>query len=153
MSGLGEADPLPLVVEVDVAAEPEHAFALWVERTALWWPAGHTHSGDPAAIVFEPRPGGRIFERAGDGTEHPWGEVVAVVRPRLIRYWWHLFFERAEATLVEVTFEPTGAGTRVRLIQTGWGGLGDQGPVRRDRTGQAWAHITGLYRQMADQST
>jgi uncharacterized protein YndB with AHSA1/START domain len=138
----------PLVVEVDVAASIEHAFDTWVDRCALWWPTGHTVSGSPVSIVFEPRPGGRIFERAGDGTEHDWGEVIAFERPRRVDYWWHLFFDRSEATLVEVTFAPSGEGTRVRIEQTGWDALGDAGRARRERTVSGWAATTAPYREL-----
>lgn len=140
----------PLEVEVVVAGPPAHAFELWTARTALWWPTSHTVSGDPARVVFEPAAGGRIYEQGPDGAEHPWGEIVAFERPRRIAYWWHLFFDRTEATLVEVTFNPAPGGTRVRLVQTGWDALGEQGPPRRDRTAVAWAHITELFGQAAD---
>jgi hypothetical protein len=65
----------PLEVSFTVACPPAHAFSVWAERTALWWPPGHSVSGAPVHVGFEPRPGGRIFERTADGTEHDWGEV------------------------------------------------------------------------------
>lgn len=52
----------PLVVEFEVDAPVAHAFDVWTRRCATWWPAGHTVSGDPSAITFEPSPGGRIVE-------------------------------------------------------------------------------------------
>lgn len=145
----GDAPLPPLEIDMVVAGPPSHAFELWTARTALWWPTSHTISGDPARIVFEPAAGGRIYEQGPDGAEHPWGQIVAFEPPRRISYWWHLFFERSEATLVEVTFEPAPDGTRVRLVQTGWDALGDQGRPRRDRTAMAWSHIADLLRQAA----
>ena len=139
----------PLEVDLVVVGPPAHAFDLWTARTALWWPASHTISGNPARIVFEPTAGGRIYEQGPDGAEHPWGEIVAFDPPRRLSYWWHLFFDRAEATLVEVTFDPVADGTRVRLVQTGWDALDEQGPARRDRTAMAWSHITELLREAA----
>ena len=53
----------PLVHEFAVDCPPEHAWAVWAERTSLWWPATHSVSGAPEAVVIEPRAGGRIFER------------------------------------------------------------------------------------------
>ena len=44
-------------------------------------------------VIFEP--GGRIYERTPDGTEHDW--------------------DRSDATEVEVTFEAPGEGTAVRI--------------------------------------
>lgn len=135
----------PLVVEFDVRAAPGHAFATWTERCAVWWPASHTVSGDPAAIVFESHPGGRIYERDAGGTEHDWGTVTGWDPPARLSYRWHLFFDAAEATDVEITFAPTAGGTRVRIVQTGWDRLGSGGPPRRERTGAAWAAITARY--------
>lgn len=135
----------PLVVEFEVRGPIGHAFSMWTQRCVLWWPPSHTISGNPAAIVFEPRPGGRIFERGPDGIEHTWGELLEWDPPRRLKYRWHLFFEAAEATDVEVTFSESDGATTVRLNQTGWERLGSAGPPRRTRTGQAWRAIGELY--------
>ena len=105
----------PLVVEFDVRATPEHAFDVWTRRAALWWPRSHTLSGQPESIMFEPRPGGRVFERAANGVEHDWGEVLDWAPPTRVRYLWHLFFDRSEATEVELTFTTVPDGT-----MSGW---------------------------------
>jgi hypothetical protein len=61
----------PLRLAFTVGCPPEHAFATWAERTSLWWPTGHSVSADPElTVTFEPRPGGRIFERTPAGDEH-----------------------------------------------------------------------------------
>jgi uncharacterized protein YndB with AHSA1/START domain len=136
----------PLVVEFDVAVPPAQAFDAWTQRCATWWPVSHTISGRPSAINFEPRSGGRIVERAPDGTEHEWGTVVDWQPPNRLRYRWHLFFDPSEATEVEITFVARGARTAVRLEQRGWDRLGEAGPPRRDRTYQAWGVITARFR-------
>ena len=60
----------PLRLAFTVGCPPEHAFATWAERTSLWWPAGHSVSADPElTVTFEPRPGGRIFERTPAGAK------------------------------------------------------------------------------------
>jgi uncharacterized protein YndB with AHSA1/START domain len=141
----------PLVVAFDLRAPVAHAFEVWTSRCALWWPSSHTLSGDPAAIVFEPSVGGRIFERAGDGTEHAWGEVTAWEPPARIVYRWHLFFDPAEATEVEVTFEARGDVTTVRLEQRGWQRLGAAGPPRRAKTLGVWGTITAAFADTAQQ--
>lgn len=137
----------PLVVEFEVAVPAAHAFDMWATRTSLWWPQGHTMGGaDDYAIVFEGRPGGRVYERSADGTEYEWGEVLDWEPPHRIRYLWHLFFDRTEATTVEVRFDPAGeTTTTVTITQTGFERLGDAGPIRRERTGNAWAAIGSLY--------
>ena len=128
-----------LVVEFEVRVPPAHAFAIWTSRCASWWPARHTVTGDPAAIEFEPRPGGRIFERGRAGDEHDWGEVVVWDPPTRLRYRWHLFFEPDDATEVDVTFSPVGGRTAVRLEHRGFDALGPAGPPRRNRTREVWS--------------
>jgi uncharacterized protein YndB with AHSA1/START domain len=135
----------PLVVEFEVAAAPDHVFGIWTERCALWWPPTHTMTGDPAVVVFEPRPGGRIYERGADGREHAWGEVIDWDPPARVRYWWHMFFPREEATEVTVTFAARGTDTLVTIRQDGWDRLGDAGVPRRERTGQVWGGLVELF--------
>jgi uncharacterized protein YndB with AHSA1/START domain len=141
--------PEPLVVEFTVDAPVAHAFDVWTRRCAMWWPSSHTLSGDPAAITFEPFTGGRIYETSPDGAEHEWGEVVAWQPPYRLSYLWHLFFDRAEATDVEITFTAAGQATTVRLEQSGWERLGAAAAPRRERTGSAWAMITARYADAA----
>ncbi len=138
----------PLVVEFEVAVVPAEAFEVWTRRCSTWWPPGHTVSGDPAAITFESRAGGRIVERGRDGAEHDWGRVLDWEPPRRLRYLWHLFFDPSEATEVELTFIAVPGGTAVRLEQRGWDKLGETAPPapsRRERTGQVWAALTAEY--------
>ena len=137
----------PLVVEFEVDAPQRHAFETWTARCGLWWPKSHTISGDPAAITFQPQRGGRIFERAADGADHDWGEVLDWEPPGRLRYLWHLFFDRSEATEVEVTFTERDGSTLVRIEQRGWERLGAAGPPRREKTGHVWAAIGPMFQQ------
>jgi len=127
----------PLEFAFTVACEPEHAFAVWATRTSLWWPHGHSVSAEPGlTVTFEPRPGGRIYERTPQGEEHDWGEVLAWEPPRRLVYLWHLRFDRADATEVEVTFAPDSdaAGqTAVDDRHRGWERLGARARLRPRR--------------------
>jgi uncharacterized protein YndB with AHSA1/START domain len=85
-----------------VDCPPDHAFKTWTERASSWWPRDHTASGERGVtIVFEPRPGGRIFERTVDGREIEWGEVVRWEPPHLLAYRWHIATELNGATDVK----------------------------------------------------
>jgi hypothetical protein len=134
----------PLVVEFEVGVTPAHAFDVWTQRCATWWPRSHTMSGDPSAITFEPHAGGRIVERAPGG-EHEWGEVLAWEPPDRLHCLWHPFFDRSEATEVDITFRAVDAGTAVRIEQRGFERLGDAGPPRHARTHQAWSVVTEAF--------
>jgi hypothetical protein len=134
----------PLVIEFEVGVAPDHAFDVWTQRCATWWPRSHTMSGDPSAITFEPRPGGRIVERAPGG-DHDWGEVLEWVPPRRLRCLWHPFFDRAEATELDITFRAVATGTAIRLEQRGWERLGEAAAPRRTRTEGAWGEVTAAF--------
>ncbi len=134
-----------LALEVVVSATPDHAFDPWVRRCGTWWPAAKTVSGAPEAVVFEPRSGGRIYERAGDGSQHDWGRVVTWEPPSRLAFTWHLFFDPSEATEVEVTFTPVGEETLVRLQQSGFDRLGAAGESRRENTAVAWRMLVDRF--------
>jgi uncharacterized protein YndB with AHSA1/START domain len=136
----------PLELAFTVACPPERAFDLWARETSQWWPHGHSVSAEPGlAVTFEPRPGGRIFERTPAGVEHDWGEVLAWEPPRRLAYLWHLRFDRADATEVEVTFAPSPDGTAVRIVHRGWERLGSKGPERRERNRRGWSGVIEHY--------
>ncbi len=102
-----------------VAAPREVAFRVFTERMTAWWPLGSHHIGAvPAvAVVLEPRAGGRWFERGDDGSECPWGQVLAWEPPtRLVLDWqiaatWQ--HDPALHTTVEVRFEARDPDTTV----------------------------------------
>jgi uncharacterized protein YndB with AHSA1/START domain len=140
----------PLELEFTVACGPARAFSLWSEQTTRWWPHGHSVSAEPGlTVTFEARPGGRIYETTPTGAEHDWGEVLTWEPPHRLVYLWHLRFDRADATEVEVTFTPVADGTRVRIEHRGWERLGAAGEERRDRNRRGWAAVTEHYRRVA----
>jgi uncharacterized protein YndB with AHSA1/START domain len=144
----------PLELEFIVACPPSRAFEMWAERTSLWWPHGHSVSAQPGlTVTFEPRPGGRIYERTPGGDEHDWGEVLVWEPPHRLAYLWHLRFDRADATEVEVTFAAAGSGTAVSIVHRGWERLGAEGPERRERNRKGWAGVTQHYRRVCDEAS
>jgi uncharacterized protein YndB with AHSA1/START domain len=136
----------PLERSFTVACSPAHAFATWAERTSRWWPAGHSVSGDAdLTVTFEPRPGGRIFERTPAGEEHDWGEVVVWQPPHRLAYLWHLRQDRADATEVDISFTGDPGGTLVTIVHRGWDRLGARGEELRERNGRGWAGLLPRY--------
>ncbi len=150
MSGPSGADALLLDLELSCSAA--HAFATWTEHFGLWWPRGHTTSGDPDATVhLEPGPGGRIFERTSDGREVEWGEVTDWDPPYRLGYLWHIRRAREAATEVLVHFEDTHRGSRVRIEHSGWQRLGEEGPSWRDANRGGWAGLLPHFKTAAEQ--
>jgi uncharacterized protein YndB with AHSA1/START domain len=130
---------LSFVLQCDVA----HAFDVFTAKTSMWWP--HTHSVSQApglTVTFEPRVGGRIFERVPDGAEFDWGEVVRWDPPTRLGYLWHIRADRSDATDVEVTFTPLGPdNTRIDIVHSGWERLGDRAQARRDGNDKGWGGL------------
>ncbi len=83
--------------KITVACTPEQAFRCFTGDFSIWWPAATQSviayaSGfkdAPAAVIFEPRVGGRIFERAHSDEEHAWGSVLAWDPPLRVSFSFH----------------------------------------------------------------
>jgi uncharacterized protein YndB with AHSA1/START domain len=138
-------EPLRMSFVVDCA--PEHAFATWTGRATTWWPKEHTVSHEPGAeIIFEPRAGGRIFERTVRGKEFDWGEIVDWDPPRRLRYRWHIATQPENATDVEISFrELAEARTLVVIEHGGWEQLGEIGPAWREANHAGWDGVLPFY--------
>jgi uncharacterized protein YndB with AHSA1/START domain len=130
----------PLRMSFVVECAPDHAFATWTGRASTWWPTEHTVSHEPdAEITFEPRAGGRIFERTARGLEFDWGEIVDWDPPRRLRYRWHIATGPENATDVEISFhELAGARTLVEIEHGGWDRLGVIGLAWREANHAGW---------------
>jgi uncharacterized protein YndB with AHSA1/START domain len=138
-------EPLELAFRVECSVED--AFDLWARRTSLWWPSGHSVSAQPGlTVTFEPRSGGRIYERTPGGEEHEWGEVLVWEPPNRLAYLWHLRFDRSDATEVEVAFAPSDDGTAVTIVHRGWERLGAAAEARRERNRKGWSGVLEHYR-------
>ena len=136
---------LTLRKTVEVGTPPERAFRLFTEGMGTWWPK-ETHSvGEERAetVVFEPGVGGRIVERTLDGEEHVWGTVTVWEPPRRLVMTWHPGRGPETAQEVEVRFEPSGTGTRVELVHTGWERLGDRAAAVYDNYDGGWSYVVG----------
>jgi uncharacterized protein YndB with AHSA1/START domain len=109
-----EAAGAPLEVEVRVEARPESVFRYFVEPDLyVRW------QGSRADL--DPRPGGRFRVLMEDGSVAS-GEYLEVDPPRRVSFSWG--WEGKEdlppgSTTVEVTLEPDGDATVVRLRHTG----------------------------------
>ncbi len=73
-------------------------------------------------------------------------------------YLWHLRRDRADATEVEIRFDPLGAGgTRVAIEHRGWERLGTGGQEWRDRNMGGWStllpHYQGAVAAAADRGS
>ena len=113
----------PIEKTLDLAASPERAFAAFTAEIHRWWPlASHSLAGpDHDHCAFEPRVGGRLFERDRLGREHEWGRVVAWDPPHHLRFTWRVGHAANSEQTVDVRFDPRPeGGTRLRLVHDGF---------------------------------
>lgn len=105
---------------ITVDASVEKAFETFTRGMASWWPSGsHRVFEEGSSVVFEERLGGRVFERATDGEEADWADVIAWEPPHRFVLRWRVNPKRGP-TEVEVRFAPEDGGTRVDLEHRGW---------------------------------
>jgi uncharacterized protein YndB with AHSA1/START domain len=134
--------------EVVVDAPADRTFRLFTGRFDRIKPREHNMLGvDIAESVFEPRAGGRVFDRGVDGSECQWGRVLAYEPPdRILFTWdinptWQIEPDLSKTSEVEVRFVADGPDrTRVELEHRhldrhgdGWEGMREG--VRAD---QGW---------------
>lgn len=113
----------PVSRMIRVNAKPERAFEVFTAGMGRWWPP--THSINPtkspiAAVVIEPRIGGRWYERGDDGSECDWGRVLVWEPPTRLVLAWQIgaqwVFDPSLVTEVEIRFNANAAGgTEIRL--------------------------------------
>jgi uncharacterized protein YndB with AHSA1/START domain len=125
---------------ITVDAPIERAFSVFTEGIGKWWNKDHhILQGELAEMVFEPRVGGNIYDRAVDGSESRWARVLAYDPPdRVVFSWdintsWQIESDHEKTSEVEVRFTPQGEDrTLVELEHRnlerhgeGWEGMRD----------------------------
>jgi uncharacterized protein YndB with AHSA1/START domain len=121
--------------EIVVQAPVERAFRVFTEQLERIKPRDHTLlAADVETTVLEPHAGGRIYDRAVDGSECEWATVLAYEPPhRLLFSWnigaqWQLEADPGKRSEVELRFvAETPERTRVELEHR-----------HIDRHGEAW---------------
>ena len=106
----------PVRKTVTVAATKEHAFSVFTDGFATWWPLATHHVSEevPETSVLEPFVGGRCYERCADGTECDWATSVYDPPDRLVIVWQlntAFKFDTTITSEVEVRFVAEGPAT------------------------------------------
>ena len=137
----------PLRISIVVQCDIEHAFAVFTEKTAMWWPQAHSVSREPGlTVTFEPKVGGRIFEQTPGDAQFDWGQILVWDPPKRLGYLWHLRADRSQATEVQIRFVPLADGTtRLDIEHSGWDRLGADGQPKRNANERGWSGLLPHY--------
>jgi uncharacterized glyoxalase superfamily protein PhnB len=132
------SEPYSRSSEVEVAADPLTAFTAFTAELDLWWVRGPINAYDSGRLVemrCEPGVGGRILEvydtASGEGLELA---RITVWEPGS-RVAWR---SSLDDVTIDVRFDPTSTGTRVRLEATVSEGGEDRGGSSFVRVTPAW---------------
>jgi uncharacterized protein YndB with AHSA1/START domain len=123
MSSHTQATATAVHIAIVVEAPIERAFRVFTEEFDKVKPREHNLlEVEIAETVFEPRVGGRVYDRGVDGTECQWARVLAFEPPdRVVFSWdisprWQLESDLEKTSEVEVRFiSETPERTRVEL--------------------------------------
>jgi uncharacterized protein YndB with AHSA1/START domain len=139
--------------EITVAASPQRVFELFINHMHEWWHAEHHVATSPlVAMIVEPRVGGRLYDRCGDGSESAWGQVTQWDPPNGFDFaWmltgaWQLETDAEKASRVSVSFVAEGEHTRVVLVHNEFWRLGDGGQGMGEAVGTPDGWQLGLRR-------
>jgi uncharacterized protein YndB with AHSA1/START domain len=138
--------------EIVVDAPIDRAFRVFTEDIGSWWPEDHHILEAPLAeMVFEPRAGGHLYDRATDGSESRWSRVLAYEPPnRVVFSWdvstaWGIETDPEKTSEVEVRFIPEGPErTRVELEHRNIERHGEGWEKMRDAVGSPGGWLRGL---------
>jgi uncharacterized protein YndB with AHSA1/START domain len=152
----------PLRKSITVKASVERAFEVFTEGFDTWWPRAHHIGSAPLKkAIIEGFPGGRCYSEQTDGTECPWGEIVAWEPPhRLVMAWkislqWKYEPDLAKASEVEVRFTAVADGsTRIDLEHRYFERHGEGWESMRTQVGAegGWGTLLALYSQAVTRS-
>jgi uncharacterized protein YndB with AHSA1/START domain len=137
-----------------VDATPERAFTVFTAEMGTWWPPEHhLLDAELSETVFEPRAGGRIYDKGVDGSECTWARVLAYEPPdRVVFSWdigldWKVETDHARTSEVELRFVPDGPErTRVELEHRHLERHGDGWEAMRDAVGSPDGWGVGMRR-------
>ena len=149
-----QATDTAVQTSIVVDASQERAFTFFSQDIGKWWPPEHhILEGELAEMVFEPRVGGNIYDRATNGNECRWARVLAYDPPeRVVFSWdislqWQIETDPAKTSEIEVRFVPEGdTRTRVELEHRHLDRHGDGWEGMRDAVGSPGGWGVGLAR-------
>ena len=138
----------------------ERAFEMFTAGFDSWWPRSHHIGKSPMKQAFiEGWVGGRCYSSQEDGTDCPWGQVLAWEPPhRFVMAWqitheWGFQPDLSKSSEVEIRFTPEPGGrTRVDLDHRYFERMGPAGDTMRAGVGGpgGWGSLMELFKARAE---
>src|SRR5215213_4098212 len=150
--------PAAIRKTIDVKAPVDRAFAVFAARMGEWWHKEHSIARETTQVdvVIEPRAGGRWYEKGADGSEHPWGRVIAYEPPHRLVLAWQLtrefVYDPDFETTVEVRFEESADGARVHFEHRDLERMGAEAVETLEGMDGGWGMLLDLYKSEAERS-
>ena len=148
-----QATDTAVQTSIVVDAPQEKAFRFFTEDIGKWWVPEHHLLQNVTVMMFEPRVGGHIIDRAADGTESGWARVLAYDPPnRVVFSWdislqWQIETDPSKTSEIEVRFIPEDDNrTRVELEHRNLDRHGEGWQSMRDAVGSDGGWPVGLRR-------
>ena len=148
--------PAAIRKTIDVKAPVDRAFAVFAAHMGDWWHKEHSIARDTTQVdvVIEPRAGGRWYEKGADGSEHPWGRVIAYEPPHRLVLAWQLtrefVYDPDFETTVEVRFEEITEGTRVHFEHRDLERMGAEAVETLEGMDGGWGMLLDLFKKRAE---
>ena len=141
-------DPIKKTLTVPLSAR--EAFDLFTADIDTWWPkASHSVKGEKSKLTFPKHKGDPIIETGEDGEVTVWGRLIAYDPGKYLAFTWYPGRSESEATVVEVTFTQTEAGTRCDLTHGGFDILGPTADAVSSSYLRGWDLVLGCYASVA----
>jgi uncharacterized protein YndB with AHSA1/START domain len=138
-----EVGAIQIDLEVGIDAPPSLVWKGIIEQTSRWWPTEFYATAKPKGIVIEPRPGGRMYEDAGDGGLL-WYTVIAIDPPVSMTLAGHLAppYGGPATSLMRLSLAPAGPSrTRLSVTDSVFGRLG---PSSKKTIEAGWRQLFGV---------
>lgn len=142
---------MSVVRVVEVALDPEAAFAVFTDEIDEWYERGPHSWNDPERAIAIGFRDGRLLDLYEEGEPFEMGRVTAWEPGRRLAFAYRSVHLTLEGTEVEVRFDRVPGGTRVTLEHRGLEALPpDEYETWRRR---AWARLMEVYAEFAGPST
>ena len=140
---VSETRSIQIEMEIRIDASKEKVWTAFVEEMDGWWLPDFRVTGDPKAVVFENKVGGRLYEDEGDGQGLLWFTILSLKHAESMHLSGQICppFGGPATTILYLQFEDDGHGAMVLKVTNSLFGCVDEssaGPIR-----EGWQYLFG----------